>query len=317
MKKNIRVYLTSLVCAILLMVFMACGGKKIPEYPRIYLSAVSSIIEGNKRYKTGCYKDALEYMYKAHELYSLADYQGGVANSLNNIGNIYRAEGNTDSAVMFFDEAIRIYNNINDMKGVVQALSNKAAVYIDLQEYDTAGSILDKAEAVAGPINFLYIPYLNNRGIIYTRLKKYSLAQKVLGKAGEMINIRDNFEYSAVNFALGSLMFETGEYKKAESYYQNALTADRKAGYSKGVADDLYALGNLFLKTKYHKISADYLQRSLKIFSLLKDKKNVEKTLTLLKNQIEKKDSIRLDIDITTFFTDLWDDEKRLTTPCE
>ena len=317
MKKNIRASLISLFCAFLVISFIACGVKKMPEHPRIYLSAVSSIIEGNQRYKTGCYKAALEYMYKAHELFSLADYQDGVAKSLNNIGNIYRAEGNTESAVMFFDEAIRIYKNINDMKGVVQALSNKAAVYIDLEQYETAGIVLDQAEAAAAPINFLYVPYLNNRGIIYTRLKNYSLALKFLTQAAEKINTSENFEYSAVNFALGSLMVETGDYKKAEAHFINALNTDRKAGYSKGVADDLFALGDLFFKTENSVASADYLQRSLKIYSLLKDKINAEKTYLLLKRLIEKQGRKSLDIEITAFFTDLWNDEKRLTTPCE
>ena len=317
MKKNLRSVLTCLFGTLLLTSFTACGAKKIPEHPRIYVSAVSIMVEGNKRYKTGCYNDALEYMYKAHELFSLADYQDGVAKSLNNIGNIYRAEGNTESAVLFFDEAVRIYKNIDDMKGVVQALSNKAAVYIDLGQHDTAESVLDEAEELAEEIQFTYTPYLSNRGINYTRQKEYTLARRVLTLAESRINPADNFEYSAVNFALGTLMVETKDYKKAEVYFLNALNADRKAGYSKGMADGLYALGDLFFKAEAYDVSADYLQRGLKIYSLLKDKKKSEKTYKLLQSLLEKQGASPSNIDITTFFTDLWKNEKRLTTPCE
>lgn len=307
------------VCfTLMFQIITACGtGKKTLQKPKAYQSAVNMINSGNQLYKQGCYENALEYVFTAHELFAFADYQGGVAKSFNNIGNIYRAKKDTESALLFLDEAVKVYKTMDDYRGVVQALSNKSAVCIDLKMFGEAEKLLNEVDRIATSSGFIYPPALNNRGILFIRLGKYAEAQDVLTKAMAVIDKNNFFEYTAVNFALGRLMVETKQYQKAESYFMEALRNDRKIGFNKGIADDLFAIGSLFMVLENYEMACDYLQRSLKVYTLLNDKENAEKSFTLLKKAVNSASGETVDITITEFFIDLWNRGDRLTAPCE
>jgi tetratricopeptide (TPR) repeat protein len=131
-------------------VLMACaGGNSAGKKPAYIPAGMKAITKGTARYNQGCYQRALDYFLKAHELFSASDQLSGVAMSLNNIGNVYRIMGEIKSAVLFFEEAFKIYTGIGDHKGAVQILSNKAAALVDGGHLQEAARILDTAEALA------------------------------------------------------------------------------------------------------------------------------------------------------------------------
>ncbi len=316
-----RIFITArmIVCVLLLLqIITACGVEKNKlQNLKAYETAVTSINTGNQWYKKGCYENALENIFKAHELFSLIDDQDGVAKSFNNLGNIYRAKKDTESALLFFDEAIKIYKTIHNLRGAVQAISNKSAVYIDLEMFDKADTFLNEAEQLSKNENFIYPPVLNNRGILFTRLGKYSNALTVLNRALSVIDKENYFEYSAVNFALGNLMVETKDYIKAEEYFKKALDMDRKVGFNNGIAGDLFAIGSLSIASGDYDSACDYLKRSLKVYTLLNDKQNADKSLILLKKTINSVSGETADITITEYFINIWSNGNRLTSTCE
>ena len=302
----------------LLVIFSACGtGKNISLKLKEYKAAVAGLNAGNEWYKKGCYERALESVFKSHELFSLFDNQEGVAKSFNNLGNIYRAKKDTESAVLFFDEAIRIYKMIHDERGMVQAISNKSAVYIDLDRYDEADICLNEAEKLSAKGSFTYPPVLNNRGILLTRSGRHAEAKTVLRKALSVVKKENHFEYSAVNFALGNLMLEMKNYKEAGSYLNKALEMDKKAGFNKGIAGDLFAIGSLYVHSGDPDSALGYLQRSLKIYTLQNDKQNADKVRDLLTQSVNKVDDKSGDTVVTDYFIGLWNNGTRLTVPCE
>lgn len=302
----------------LLVLFTACGTiKNISLKPKEYKAAVASLNAGNDWYKKGCYERALECVFKSHELFALIDNQEGVAKGFNNLGNIYRAKKDTESAILFFDEAIRVYKTIHDKRGMVQAISNKSAVYIDLERYDEADAFLNEAEKLSAKGSFIYPPVLNNRGVLLTRSGRYEKAQTVLLKALSVIKKENYFEYSAVNFALGNLMLEMKNYTKAGNYLNKALMMDKKAGFNKGIAGDLFAIGSLHINSGKPDSAIGYLQRSLKIYTLLDDKQNADKVLDLLSQSVDKSDDKAGETVVTDYFIGLWKNGTRLTIPCE
>ena len=96
----------------------------------IFRIGMSEITTGSLLYKKGCYTQSLNHFFKAHDLFAVSDNLEGTALCLNNIGNVYKAFGDTESALLFYDESCSIYLALGDHKGAVHALSNKAAALI-------------------------------------------------------------------------------------------------------------------------------------------------------------------------------------------
>lgn len=69
--------------------------------PEHITAGTKEMARGITRYNKGCYKDSLEYFFRAHELFVASDQLSGVAMSLNNMGNVYRVTGDIDSALLF------------------------------------------------------------------------------------------------------------------------------------------------------------------------------------------------------------------------
>ena len=79
------------------------------------------INKGTLWYQKRCYKRSLEHFFRAHRLFAASDSLKSMVMSLNNIGNIYRITGETENALLFFDESISIYTEIKYNKGRAQA----------------------------------------------------------------------------------------------------------------------------------------------------------------------------------------------------
>ncbi|MEA3429491.1 MAG: tetratricopeptide repeat protein, partial [Thermodesulfobacteriota bacterium] len=227
---------TFIILIAVLFLFGCAGGNAVKKKPEHIISGMKEIKKGTAWYQKGCYKRSLEHFFRAHELFAASDQLDGVAMSMNNIGNIYRIMEDFDSSLLFFEESIRIYQDIKNYKGLVQALSNKAAVLIDSDRLEDAAGILKSAEDIAQKNSIPTDHILNNWGILFIRQKEYSRAEEILNSALANADPENYSEYATVNFALGNLMRETGQYEKAVYFFKAALETDRLSGFHKGIA---------------------------------------------------------------------------------
>ncbi len=308
--KRFSKYLALLLCV----VFFACaGGNSAPKRPKHLSAGMEVLSEGIAIYNMGCYQRSLEYFFRAHELFSASDQLIGVAMSLNNIGNIYRIMENIDSAVLFFDESLGIYADIADYKGTVQILSNKAAVLIQGGRLEEAAKVLSTAEDMALKKKLVNNPLLTNRGILFTKKKDYNRAEKLLETALAKADRANLAEFSTANFAFGKLMLETRRNEEAVEFFETALAVDRTAGFYKGIADDLAAIGSAYLSLGKNELAADFFKRSIKIYALIENGKKVE-------NILEKLESIsktsEIDIRVTLHFVNRWIEGETLESLC-
>lgn len=308
--KRFPKYLYLLLC----IVFFACAsGNSAPKRPKHLSAGMEAIAEGIAIYNMGCYQRSLEHFFRAHELFSASDQLNGVAMSLNNMGNIYRIMGNIDSAILFFDESLGIYTDIADHKGVVQILSNKAAVLIQDGRLKEADKVLSTAEDMALKNRLVYNPLLTNRGILFTKQKDYNRAEKMLETALAKADRANLSEFSTANFAFGKLMLETRRYEEAVEFFETALAVDRTSGFYKGIADDLAAIGAAYLSLGKNELAADFFKRSIKIYALIENGKKVEEILEKLEN-ISK--TSKIDIRLTLHFVNRWIEGETLESPC-
>ncbi|CAN2041517.1 conserved hypothetical protein [Candidatus Magnetomoraceae bacterium gMMP-15] len=294
----------------LITIFLSCIPFSKSRSVSPYLStAYSEINKGSAYYKKGCYQNAIEHFFRAYELFTLSDMPESAAMTLNNIGSVYRALGDHEKAVMFFDEAFYIYNNLKKQSGIIQALSNKAAALIDLNLLNEAEKLIEKAQKT----DKNFVPLLNNSGILLTRKKEFKQAEIIFKKALSKISSENFYETAMVHSSLGSLFMKTEQIEEALNHFEKALDADRILGFHSGMADDLENMAQASLLLGKTAEAVNYWKRSIKLYSLLGWNKKVN---TSMEKWEKIANQAGIDISLIKFFTDLWFKNKSLEMIC-
>jgi tetratricopeptide (TPR) repeat protein len=294
--------------------FACAGGNSAKKIPEHITAGTKEMTRGIDTYNNGCYKDSLEYFYRAHELFVASDQLSGVAMSLNNIGNVYRITGDFESALLFFDEAFAIYSDMDDPLGEVQVLSNKVAALIDGDRLEEAEEVLNMTEEMAKENRILFGPLFSNRGILLIKKTEYSRAEELMQTALANTDPENPSEFATVNFTLGKLMFETQRYEKAVDFFKTALKANRLSGFNKSIADDLAAIGSACLKLGKDELAVNFLKRSVEIYALIGNHKKVQNIMNKLEKVSEK---TGIDLSITKHFVNRWLEGKTLESICK
>jgi len=304
------------IIIILLFISMlfACTGNNVIKKSDEITSGIKEIKKGTYLYKKGCYERSLEHFLRAHELFVFSDNLSGVAMSMNNIGNVYRTTGCISSATQFFDESCRIFLYINDIKGAVQALSNKTAALIEDGRLEEASNVLSLAESLAKNNKKLSVTLSKNQGILLIRKKEFKSAEDILKKACKKVETSNLLEKAAINFALGKLMFETKRSENAVEYFKEALSADQSSGFIKGIADDLAAIGTVYYNQDKYELAVNFFNRSIKIYALMGNGKKVYKIMEFL---IKSSEKAEINISVTKSFVKSWLEGKSLKGFCD
>jgi len=304
-----------LIIAVFSVFFMACGSvETVSSVFDGFPHGKREINKGTVMYKKGCYRQSLRHFYRAHEIFSASDDLEGVALSLNSIGNIYMTAGNAAKAEMYYEEALQIYTRINNRNGIMQALSNLSAAMIDTERFESAGKTLDRLEDMVKQKDDLYVSYLRNKGIYFLKQKAYIKAEKALNFALDVISNNDLTETASVNFAMGNLMMKTERIEEAIDFFMAALFADKKTGFSTGIACDLEALGRAYFLIEKNDESVDFFKRSIKIYAMTGNREKVETIAEQL--AIASKRS-GVDTGVTVQFVKKWAEGDVLTSFCE
>jgi len=282
---------------------VSCAGGPKQIVPSHLSTGMGQIKKGNEWYQRGCYGRSLEHYMQANERFSLSDQQDGIAMSLNNIGNVYRILEDYASAVLFFDEAYRIYSSLGDAEGIVRLLTNKASAHLAQGEVAEAEATLDRAEASMKQTGLAYPPLDRNRAILFTRKGNYGKAEAILDELLPTIDPENRIEVAATHVALANVFTKTDRPSAAAGHLKAALSADQWAGFYKGIADDLAALGSVHQGMGNHRSAADYYQRGLKIYALIR---NDQRAMEMLDRLAEIDAVVSLDLSLTKLFVERW-----------
>jgi tetratricopeptide (TPR) repeat protein len=306
-----------LIAVCLCLFSTACGPKNVPVQPPHQKAAIRDLIEGNTWYMRGCYDKASMRFEKALERFSAGDDLDGVAKCLNNLGSLYRAQKDPDTALLFFGEAERTFRNIGQALGQIQALSNTAAVYIDMNRLEDAEAVLNQADDLARQQVIAYTPLWSNRALLYIRQGKPADARPLMDQALLQVSETSPFQYATAHHVAGLLMEALGENDKALEHFNQALETDRREDFMRGMADDLTAMGRVYQAMDKHQKAVDTLYRSLKILTLLRDPAKAETTSSLLKISLEALGKNAPDMRITDVYLKRWAEGDMDSPPCD
>ena len=235
-------------------------------------------------------------------LYTAIGDSRGMAMSANNIGVVYRAMGEAAAAIPFFEDALRMYRSLGDQEDVRQTLSNLAAAQVDTGDYASAGKNIDEALKIhirRKP----FAPAMTVKGILLAKQGDVKGAEAMLKEALDDIDRRHPAGEAAANYAMGELLLGTARYKEAVPYFNKALESDRKAGFYKGIADDLTALGRCSAGIRDDAAAVNYWEQSVRIYALLGMEEKVRATMGMLEEAAKRSNR---DIALTRALVDRW-----------
>ncbi len=291
-----------LITALVPLFLAACFGGGSGEMVPAHLSVGGiQTVRGLTWYEKGCYTKALEHFFRAFELFCASDQERQVAMSLNNIGTVYRVNGDLESADAFFAEAAHIYKSLEDKEGLRQALVNQAAVSISQEKFARAEKLLDQAAGLVvkeGEPPFL--PVMNNRAVLAIKTGDYAKARQILALAlalaPESITGRATLHYT-----MGSLLLGQKHYKEAAGYFEKALDADREMGFYMGMANDLNGMAQAFSGAGMPAEAVRSWKRAARIYALLGAD---QKTRAVTGKMQEAAEKIQENTAVTEMFVD-------------
>ncbi|MFZ5563505.1 MAG: tetratricopeptide repeat protein [Thermodesulfobacteriota bacterium] len=299
----------------MMLVTTACAGKKAEvNLGDESVSAARNIVQkAVADYHAGCNESALKELNRAHEMFTLADDQAGVAMCMNNMGTVYRAANDAGSAAAFFEEAFGLYQRLGDTKGAFQALANKAAVLTETGDYAGAKAALDRADALAPGPAADFLPLLNNRGVLLARQGELEKAEALLRRALAKTGPDNLSDRATVNAGLGNLMKQAGRHAEAMEFFKTALEADTRQGFYRGMADDLAAMAECGVALGNEDQAIDWLKRSIKLSALTGDTVRAHNRFETLVPLAEKH---QIDITIFSHLVKQWLKGERVRSYC-
>lgn len=281
---------------------LACAAA--PAKPRLPEGMRKSIYytnRGTALFNKGCHRRALDYFQSAHQRYTAADNLEKVAETLIGIGDIYYRLGDMPSALHVYDDAIEVYQSLEDDPGTALALSDKAAALIALERLDDAAAALDRADAL--PAEPRAALRLKTRALLLIRQNRAAEARALLEKALAAVGSGEEATQSGIYFALGHLDLTENQPAAARQHFAEALRIDRLMGAYHDMARDLEALGNCDVVLDDHRVAVHHFKRSAKIFALLQEKQRAESVLAQLETSAARAE---IDIQATAHWVRQW-----------
>ncbi|AXT58809.1 tetratricopeptide repeat protein [Aquimarina sp. AD10] len=176
--------------------------------------------------KRGNFEKSAEYLLESNTQYEREQDSVGLSNSFNNLGNVYAALGDFESAKKYYNKSIIIKKKKRlDRVGIM--MNNLALLYIDNKKADSAKSILlesldigkkdNNSRSMAQSYSILAKVALFNKD--YKTAKKYYDSTLVTGKIAQWKPLLINAKQQ-----LGLIAIETKDFKKAE----NLLSTSRR-----------------------------------------------------------------------------------------
>jgi tetratricopeptide (TPR) repeat protein len=248
--------------------------------------------------RLGDKKLSTRHLRKAYALSLETGDESDVARYSNILGVTKSDMYDFDSAGLYFDAALGIYEKSEDFMGIASTLTNFGRMYHRMHLYGKAQEYYFQAlghfRDIGNQDGMARVK--NNIGIIHKEQKNLDLAIEYFNRSIELYgNHESNAGRTAsVHNNIGNVWMEKKDFNSALHYYNKALECYEKSGISEGVAAITHNIGILHSKLGNYNESYESLSRSLEIniaadnrFNLANNYNNLGE-LFLLQKQYDK-----------------------------
>lgn len=233
----------------------------------------------------------------AYNLSLACKYQNGVALSMLNRGILKSISGQMVEALEFLYKALQLYETLGNKAGMSNAYNNIGIIYDNSNQYAKALEFYQKAYITrqqSGDKRRIS-QILNNIAIIYSKQKNYEMALQYYFKAIEISrSYTDKKTLSTSLLNVGFVYIEKNDWKNAQHYFNEALQIKREINDNRGIANIMLGIGDTYQIQKKYEQALYYYSECLKIrkkindqYTIMGDYKVIAETYALLNNYKE------------------------------
>ena len=272
--------------------------KKIASLPVHDTVKVNTLLALSKYYFSSDADAALKYAIQGKELSEKIRFQRGIALALKNMGIVNYNTGQYVEALQNWQQALSVYNSINDKTGVSNMYSNMGAIYNVQSDDAKALESHLKSLRVAESINdtFRVLSALINMGAVYYNkpanhdksLQNYLRALKLSEAIGHEEAI------GAVSVNIGEIYLERGDDTTALKYFEKSVAALGED--SEGAPYSFNDIGKVYQQRGDFKAAIAYHQKAFDKAKTLDAKLDMSQSLKGMATTYEKKGDYNLAI---------------------
>lgn len=250
----------------------------------------------DRLYLNGEYDNAITYAQQAKTiaekivipLQANRGWAKGIARSLNNIGVIYKEQGNYPKALELYFKALKIYENIRQSDGTLGSKKNIATLLMNIGniyyyqddidktlEYYQKSLIIRKEigdnKGIAISLNNIANIY-GNQGDYPKALEQYFIALDIFEE------IKDNGNIAASISNIGDIYMNQGKTKEALQQFFKSLKIMEEMGDKNGVTAAYINLGSIYTDIKKYSEAEKYLNKALSLSKEIGNKEAIKST---------------------------------------
>ena len=202
----------------------------------------------------------------------------GIANSLINLGEVNRLQGNYDKAIDYDLQSLQNYEQLKESSfkalarsgqiGISNCWNNIAIIYYYQRNYEKTLDYFFQSIKIKEKLGNkrLIAENLGNIGVIYKIQGKIEKAMKYYMKC---LTLRKQLGstggFSSILINIANIYTMQGKYKKALNYHFQALKITQQLGYKDQSALCLDNIGDIYSKQKYYKKAILYFHKGINI----------------------------------------------------
>ncbi|TND00511.1 MAG: signal transduction histidine kinase [Bacteroidetes bacterium] len=206
-----------------------------------------------------------------------ASFLRSKADLVNNIGAVFLLRGKMDTALLYFEEVLKIYEEAGTPERTPITLNNIAVIYYkqglikkSLDYYQRSLQMREKLGDKAGVAQSL-----SNMGVVYTNLGQTEKALEYFEqslKIRKKIGDKPGAAYSLNN--IGAIYRSLGQMEKARTYYAECLEIYESLGIKVGIANTYNNIGSTYDANDPEK-GLTYFEKSFSIYEAIGDKQGI------------------------------------------
>lgn len=241
--------------------------------------------KGNILYKQNMYQEAIDYYSKSIELSGTIDNILLKAKSLERMASVHLAADDPYHALKLYYESLPLFEKVKDKEGIAKVYNIIGIYKTDTQQYDSAEVYLQKAIKLNQEINNVrgINQSQGNLGYLFVLTGKKDSAEKIYLKlVTTLIELKDSLSLSVIYYDLCLLSQQQNDYLTSQDYLKKAIFISEKTKDTALLKVLYLSSGELYINVNKPDSATMTLNKSISYSQAINDAKTEMEALTLL-----------------------------------